>query len=85
MESNPFSALVEAIREDSQKRIPAYYRFGNIVSENPLKVNVGGIIQDSGALFKNASLSYFNEGDRVLLIPIEDEQRYVIVCKVVEA
>ncbi len=53
--------------------------------DTPLKVSVGGTVQEEGDLLKNAALDDlgFAAGDRVLLLPIEEAQRYIIICKVV--
>lgn len=83
MEDNPFSILVQRIRQDNKAQIPVSFRFGQVISTAPLKIDVAGTIQESDALLKNDALNYFEVGDKLLLIPIEDEQRYVIICKVV--
>lgn len=50
-----------------------------------LRVSVGGTVQDPEDLLKNSALGEldFLAGDRVLLLPIEEAQRYIILCKVV--
>lgn len=49
------------------------------------KVLVGGNTQEKGALLRSEALGAYGlmAGDEVLLLPIEEEQRYVILCKVV--
>lgn len=83
MEDNPFSALVNSIRDDNKKQSASYYRLGTVISVEPFMVDVAGTSQDEGAFLKNSMLNFFEEGDRLLLMPIEDEQRYIIICKVV--
>lgn len=83
LNDNPFSSLVQSIREDNKSFMPAYYRLGTVSSVSPLRIDVAGNIQDNDSLLMNASISSFDIGDQLLLIPIEDEQRYIIVCKVV--
>lgn len=82
---NPFLNVIKSIREDNKTQAPAYYRLGTVTSILPLKVDVAGAIQDDSSLLKNSEIAYLEIGNRLLLIPIEDEQRYVIVCKVVNA
>ena len=84
MEDNPFTKLVEVIRGDSKSQIPVMFRFGTVLSVNPLRLEVAGTVQDESSLQKNSQLSYFTVGDRLFLVPIEDEQRYIILCKVVD-
>ncbi|MCX7615624.1 MAG: DUF2577 domain-containing protein [Clostridiales bacterium] len=81
MEGNPYSILVQTLK-NGEKRPPGY-RMGEIVSENPLKVEVSGTVQTSEDLLKNDALASFQKGEQVLLLPIENEQRYIILCKVV--
>ncbi len=84
MEDNPYSALVAKLREDQQSQLPAMYRMGTVLSAAPLKIDVAGTVQTDESLLKNDALTSFEPEERILLLPIEDEQRYIILCKVVE-
>lgn len=77
--------MVNRIREDNKKQSPVYHRIGDVISVAPLQVNVRGAIQEGDALLKNDAIIKFEKGDRLLLMPIDDEQRYIIICKVVDA
>ena len=91
MEDNPFLKLAGIlIPPDTAVSLP----LGKVISapneENPdvpLKVYVGGTVQEREDLLKNAALDDlgFSAGDQLLLLPIEDAQRYIIICKVVSA
>jgi hypothetical protein len=83
MENNPFASVVKNIRNDSKAQVPALYRIGTVESVNPFIVNVVGIVHDNTSFYKNTLLVNFLIGDQLLLIPIEDEQRYIILCKAV--
>lgn len=85
MQENPFSMIVQMVREDNKSQIPVTFRFGQVISTIPLKVDVAGTVQETDSLLKNKILSTFEVGDKLLLVPIEDEQRYIILCKVVNA
>lgn len=84
MENNPFTSMVNAIRDDNKSQIAASYRFGTVTSIAPINVDVAGTMQDSDSLLKNDVLNDFELGDRLLLLPIEEEQIYIILCKVVD-
>ncbi len=84
MEGNPFATVVRAIRNDSKSQIPTSYRLGTVSSVLPLMVDVAGTVQDRDSLIRNSMLVSFEVGDRLLLFPIEDEQKYIIMCKVVD-
>jgi len=81
--NNPFASVIKNIKEEN--KLPVIYRIGTVVSAEPLIVEVAGINQEADALLKNDALKSFAIGDSLLLIPIEDEQRYIIICKVVPA
>ena len=84
MEDNPFSSLVRGIREEAKAQVPTYVRLGEVITAAPLTVNVAQTIQDGNSLLKDSTLTSFRAGETLLLIPIEDEQRYIIICKVVD-
>ncbi|HEX2927747.1 MAG TPA: hypothetical protein VHP38_16055 [Ruminiclostridium sp.] len=83
MEDNPFTKIIKVIRQDNMAQIPASFRMGTIISDAPLKLDVAGTIQDESSLLKNSHIRNFMIGDKLLLVPIEKEQRYIIICKVV--
>ncbi len=84
MDNNPFSSVVKTIREDNRTQKKVHFRMGTVLSVAPLKIEVAGIEQDEKALLKNDLITSFAPGDRLLLFPIEEEQRYIIICKVVK-
>lgn len=83
MEDNPFLTMVKTIRQVSKSQIPANFRFCTVVKADPLQLDVAGTIQDKDSVLKNSTINTFAEGDMLLLVPIEEEQRYIILCKVV--
>ncbi|WP_029502489.1 hypothetical protein [Lachnoclostridium phytofermentans] len=83
MDDNPFSNIVSIIRDDNKSQIHAHYRIGSVISADPLRVDVAGAIQDKDSLLANGQITNFQPGEELLLTPIEDEQRYIIICKVV--
>ena len=85
MEENPYSLLLKNIRNDIRKRIPPAFRLGTVIGINPLRIDVVGTVQTNEFLLKNEGLDIFTRGEKLLLIPIEEEQRYIILCKVVNA
>ncbi len=84
MGEKSISDLITKIREDTAARVPNYYTLGKVIQASPLRVEVGGTVQDSGTLMKNSSYTP-TANDQVLLMPIEDEQRFILICKVVKA
>jgi hypothetical protein len=83
MDDNPFVSMVSMIRDDNKSLIPVSYRLGTVTSVSPCIVDVAGTSQDGSSLLKNDMFTSFDVGDQVLMIPIEDEQRYIILCRAV--
>jgi len=83
MEGNPYAVLLQTLRKDADARIPVSFRFGTVITADPLRIEVAGTVQEAEDLIKNAALSEFAVGDSLLLVPIENEQRYIILCRVV--
>ncbi|MFZ7103366.1 MAG: DUF2577 family protein [Peptococcaceae bacterium] len=83
MEGNPYAELVKNIREDLKAQTPVAYCFGTVVNIDPLKIEVSGTVQESFDLLRSNIVVGLNKGDSVLLLPIEDQQRFIILCKVV--
>lgn len=93
MEDNPYQKLAEILNQQPREGdISGALQLGKVLSapseESPgtaLKVSVAGTVQDPDDLSKNAVLSERDlaAGDRVLLLPVDQAQRYIILCKVV--
>lgn len=106
MEDNPYSAIINTMKNAANEVLPAGYRIGTVISGIPLMVDIGGAQQDRSALVfmvtsqpvtaitetaeghvhtVNISVGQpkYERGDKLLLIPIEDEQRYIILSKLV--
>lgn len=83
MEGNPYIEMVNALRKDSQDRNQVAYRFGTVTNVDPLRIETSGTIQESFDLLRSNAVVGLEKGDSVLLLPIEDQQKFIILCKVV--
>ena len=83
MEDNPYTKLLSLVKEQAAGQIPVTFRFGNVMSAAPLKVEVSSTVQSAQDLLKSGSLGELHAGDSVLMIPLEENQRFLILCKVV--
>ncbi|QEY34611.1 hypothetical protein FL966_05835 [Caproiciproducens galactitolivorans] len=83
MEDNPYVKIVQLVRNQADRQIPTLFRLGTVISPNPLKIDVSSTVQDEGALFKNAALGELESGDSVLLVTLDGDQHFIILCKVV--
>nr|DAL91536.1 MAG TPA: Protein of unknown function (DUF2577) [Caudoviricetes sp.] len=60
--------------------LPAAFREGKVISANPLRMEVAGNIQEKEDLIESRGLPILEVGDLCLLVPLNDEQQYWIVC-----
>ena len=85
MEVNPYTEFVKKLREDAANRTPVFFRFGKVINANPLQVEISGTVQEKTNLLKDQRIISFERNDELLLLSIEEEQRFIIICKVVSA
>ena len=81
MEGNPYSAFVDLMHGCANEILPVGYRIGTVTSKSPLKVDIGGAVQERDALIFTSSAPSFEQGETLLMIPIENEQRYIILAR----
>ncbi|MDU6306621.1 MAG: hypothetical protein E6579_08175 [Clostridium sp.] len=80
MQGNPYSKLVRALRDDRLMSLPAAFREGKVISANPLRMEVAGNIQEKDDLIESRGMPPLEVGDHCLLVPLDDEQQYWIIC-----
>lgn len=84
MEDNPYSMLLNIIRGDAADRQAPSFFIGTVIKRDPLQIDVAGLTQDKTTLRINYSIrNSLGKGDEVLLLPYEDQQRFIAICKVV--
>lgn len=83
MQGNPYSAILKLMGDQGEERIPEPYYIGKVESVNPLSVSFSNTVQKGSDLFKNANIGELFSGDTVFLVPINDNQQFIILCKVV--
>ena len=85
MYDNPYSALISIFRRDADERAGSPSTVGTVLSVSPLRISMSGITLEPAQLFKNPEISNLEKGNTVLLVPLENRQRFLMVCKVVNA
>ena len=85
MQENPYSAIVNMIKSQARGQIPMWIRFGKIISPDPLKIEISNTVQEKRDLLLNANLGELHAGDSVLTIPINNNQQFIVICRVVGA
>ena len=84
-QDNPFVTIAATMRQQAEAVQPVGMSFGTVVSPSPLRISVRGLEVTAEALEKNSALPILYAGDRCLMLPLEEAQRWVIICKVVGA
>ena len=85
MPENPYSGILNMLRTEARGQVPASFLFGKVKSTDPLIVTVSKTDQSGSDLLMNAGVGKLETGDSVLLIPLENNQKFLVLCKVVEA
>lgn len=76
MEGNPYVNLITTLREDAMGQIPIYYRLGKVVSTDPLRIEVGGTIQEGSDLLRNNGIYIDDEVMKLKRVSDEEEIEY---------
>lgn len=83
MQDNPYAAIVNMFRDDTDERLPVSFRTGTVNGSSPISIDIGGALQEGSALVFTTENPYFERGQKVLLIPMEEEQRYIVLTRLV--
>lgn len=83
MEDNPYVKWLQITRDQVGGQIQSNFRFGSVISVSPLKIDVSNTVQESGDLLKNDAIGELHSGDSVLLVTLDGDQTFIILCKVV--
>lgn len=88
-QDNPFMNLVSIINKKEKNNT---FFIGKVISSIPLKIQVGGIQFDRDDFLINTAYlnnnipdytqSTFNVGEKLLVLISDDQQQFVLVCKV---
>lgn len=80
MQGNPYSKLVQALRNDRRMSLPPAFREGKVIGTNPLRMEVAGNIQEEEDLIESRDQPPLEVGNHCLLVPVNNEQQYWIIC-----
>lgn len=83
LEDNPYSAFLKMVREQAENQIPVLFRFGKVITVSPLKIDISETVQDGNNLLKNEAIGELHIGDSVLLVSLDGDQTFIVLCKVV--
>lgn len=83
MQGNPYSGIIKLMQQQVNEQIPVSFRFGQVKSVSPLTITISKTDQDGNNLLKNADVGELHSGDNVLLIPFDNDQKFIVLCKVV--
>lgn len=80
--------MIAIIKSSAKEQVPVMFRYGVVISENTeviKRIDVGGIeFKSNAGELECAEGIALKKGDRLLLIPLNNDQNMLIVCKVVD-
>lgn len=80
---DPYQEIFDALDRRGGRCAPVW-RFGTVLTGAPLAVDFGGTAQQGDSLLINEGLrNGLRQGDRVAALS-EEDQRFVILCRVVD-
>lgn len=83
--NNPYTGILNIMQEQGKKYNPPSICLGEISSINPLAIKTGDLELDNEDLLVSTTVSANpKQGDLVALLPTENRQTYIVLCKVVK-
>lgn len=80
--NNPYNGILNIIKEQNNSSSSAVM-IGKVKSINPLSISIGELFLDSEDLMVNENIKGFNRNDILAMVPTENSQKYIVLCKVV--
>jgi Protein of unknown function (DUF2577) len=77
-----FSKMLKLIREEGSVFNPPTILIGDVVSTSPLVIRIDELEIDKDNILINKDLVLAN-GDEVAILPTDDRQTFIVICKVV--
>ena len=80
--TNPYNGILNIIKQQNNSSSSAVV-IGKVKSTNPLSISIGELFLDSEDLMVNENIKGFNRNDILAMVPTENSQKYIVLCKVV--
>lgn len=71
------------MKEEGRKNVSSSICLGRVVTQNPVTVKVGDLILGVSDLLIADIVNNLRSGDNLIMAPIANKQKYIILCKVV--
>lgn len=81
--NNPYNGILNIIKEQNNTSSSAVV-IGKVINTNPLSVSIGELFLDREDLMVNENIKGFNKNDTLAMVPTENRQKYIVLCKVVK-
>ena len=89
--NNPYTGLLNIMQEKGKKyNTPALY-IGKVIQPQTLKIKIGELVLEQDDMLISSALIDSNnrsnnlkQGDLLALMPTENRQTYIVLCKVVK-
>jgi len=83
MKDNPYSKMIELIKKEMAKFKTPVMQIGKVISSSPLNIQSGDLVlgENDVIIAEHVTIVKEDRGKRVLLLPMEDRQTYIILAK----
>lgn len=81
--SNPYNGILNIIKQQNSSSSSAVV-IGKVINANPISISIGELFLDSEDLMVNENIKGFNRNDTLAMVPTENRQKYIVLCKVVK-
>lgn len=91
---NPYTGILQIMREQGSKLNPPSISMGTVITKHPLTIKTGDLVLEYDDLVVNYDLisddntspktTRLKDDDTVLMLPMGNNQQYIIIGKVVE-
>ena len=80
--NNRYNGILNIIKQQNNTSSSAVV-IGKVVNDNPLSISIGELFLDSEDLMVNENIKGFNRNDTLAMVPTQNRQKYIVLCKVV--
>lgn len=85
MQDDPYVSLLKLMDKRSVGVQPTVWRFGVVVAPPPgMTVRIADTLQYEDSLMLNPEINYkeMRSGDRLLVVPYDNDNKFLVVCRV---
>ena len=79
--NNPYNQILNILKQNNTSSSAVV--IGVVKTTSPLSISIGELFLDREDLMVNESITTFNKGELLAMTPTSNNQKYIVLCKVV--